>query len=156
MNMYPINQEKYDKNMELLTTSNNDVRFIQTENGAITHISVNNVTFCADGSRLMFYCSKIPPLYAIHNYICYVCLHWSSRICGDNIFPHDTYRVSLRCNAMVKAKGKGKGKKIKRCLNNIKGHDESFCNQHNKCFLAYINKYISVSNDVAKIIHKLL
>jgi hypothetical protein len=57
---------------------------------------------------------------------------------------------------MVKVKGKGKGKKIKRCLNTAISTDESFCTVHNKCFLAYINKYISVSNDVAKLIRKLL
>jgi hypothetical protein len=49
-----------------------------------------------------------------------------------------------------------KKKKVKRCLKKAISPDENFCCQHNKCFLAYINKYISASNDVAQLIRNLL
>jgi hypothetical protein len=148
------------EDLNCLTNTDNDILFIKTETGCIMHISVNNETFCSGGARLMFYWSKTPPPYSIkhkYTYICNVCKSWALKICKDSTYrPYITYAISLRCDAMVKVKGKGKGKKIKRCLNTAISTDESFCTVHNKCFLAYINKYISVSNDVAKLIRKLL
>ena len=96
-------------------------------------------------------------------YICYQCLNSAEMqmridkqkpIDNQYIQYTNNYYVSWRCSAMVKKKGKGK--KLKRCLNCSGGPDESFCSQHEKCFMKYINQYILVSQDVSKLIYKLL
>ena len=146
------------EDLERLTKTNNDVFFIKTETGCVIHISINNETFCSNGAKLISYFFKIPLLYSIENKgtrICNSCLIQALQIFkNSNYRPDVTYMLSFRCDAIIKVKGKGK--KVRRCLNKKISFEENFCTQHNKCFLAYINKYISVSNDVSKLICKLL
>jgi len=150
-----------DEFREKLSKIDNDVWYIKTETGHIEHIAIDDVTHCNEArSRLISQWSRnhIPG-----SSICYPCMNivtfqYLKDNDNDNLYYHNmspsNYGIAWRCTAMVKKKGKGK--KLKRCSNCSGGPDESFCSQHNKCFMKYINKYISVSQDVSKLIYKLL
>lgn len=138
-----------------LKESSNDVWYIKAESGTLYHIAINDLTFCNYGSGLMSYWKR--DISEEENF-CYHCLlstiHYLKYNPSNYRYPPKGYYVSWRCSAMVKKKGKGK--KLKRCSNCSGGADKSFCSQHEKCFIKYIYKYISVSQDVSKMIYKLL
>ena len=152
-------QKKLNSIKTNLEESDYDVWYIKSEYGTISHISLDGITFCNYGSGLI---SEWSRNFFTGIHICYQCLNSAEmQMLIDKQkpvdyqykhYPNDYYDVYWRCSAIVKKKGK----KLKRCLNCSGGPDKSFCSQHEKCFMKYINQYILVSHDVSKLIYKLL
>jgi len=134
--------------VEELSRLDDDVWYIKSESGNIIHIAINGETFCCQS--LTAYWERT--ITNIDN-ICQQCVFITGYLSHTGT-PYKSYQISWRCTAIVVKKGKCK--KVKRCSNCSKGPYESFCTIHSKCFLKYINKYISVSPDVSKLIYKLL
>lgn len=144
--------------IEKLSKISDDVWYIKTESGQTYHIAINEETFCS--TTLTAYWKRTP---TETDYICPHCIRKTnyllkSRKKIQNQYYYSStdigYGVAWRCTVIVI--NKGKSKKIKRCSNCSKGPYESFCTLHSKCFLKYINQYISVPQDVSKLIYKLL
>jgi hypothetical protein len=142
-----------------LSKISDDVWYIKAESGQIYHIAINEETFCS--TTLTDYWKRTP---TETDYICPHCIRNTDYLLKSpeekiqNYYYYSStnirYGVAWRCTAIVI--NKGKRKKTKRCRNCSKGPYESFCTLHSKCFLKYINQYISVSQDVSKLIYKLL
>jgi hypothetical protein len=158
-----IKRSRRNRIIEKLSKISDDVWYIKAESSQIYHIAINEETFCS--TKLTAYWKRT---ITETDYICPQCIwkteyllkshrekiedQFNYRTRDSNI--HIVYGVSWRCTAIVI--NKGKCKKIKRCSNCSKGPYESFCTLHSKCFLKYINQYISVSQDVSKLIYNLL
>lgn len=145
--MFSLN-ERNTIHVEELSRIADDVWYIKSESGHVIHIALNGITFCYQS--LTSYWERT--ITNIDN-ICQQCV-FRTRYLSIPESPSKYYQIYWRCTAI--AVKKGKGKKVKRCSNCSRGPYESFCTIHSKCFLKYINKYISVSPDVSKLIYKLL
>lgn len=135
----------------------NDIWYIKTENGGVTHLAMNDITFCQHGARLISSWSK--PSTPFIGEGCYVCFRNAvGDITDDNYSRYwynsrKRYDVWWKCSAIVNSKGKKKVKtKERRCTNNTHSAYDSLCTQHEKCYYRYIQKHISVCDDVSSMI----
>jgi len=139
----------------ILKESKCDVWYVKTETGNFTHIVIDDYTFCSHSTGLISYWDRCPNTKANFCWKCYRNVQYSSYLTSETIYYYpNLYKASWRCSAIVKKKGKGKKKK--RCSKTTNGPFDSFCLQHEKCFLKHLHKYISVSPDVCKLICGLL
>ena len=126
-----------------------DIWYIKTETGNTTHVAIDGITFCHCASGLISHRSRF-----FSHSKCYYCFGNAIQYINNENRSFNRsfnlYNVWWRCSSIVV--NPGKTKKRRRCTNQTYSADESLCTQHEKCFLKYFRKYISVCDEVSKII----
>jgi len=141
--------------INFLKESKLDILYIRTESGYLTHVSIDNYTFCEHGAGLIYYRERN---LSKKEQLCTTCLGMIHRYYVNP--PVSSYReptfynVKYRCSMVIRKKEKMN--KTNRCSRTTNGAFNSMCSQHTECFSKYLHKYTSFSSDVCKLICKLL
>ena len=145
MNFY-MPQDRIDRINKLKDDAKEEycVLFTRTETGIITHIVVDEITYCKNGtSPLVYYKETLDK----EDNLCYNC---SSSFNFDIKREHEVeyYPVSWRCIM--------KTNKKKLCKKSTTSRFDKFCKQHTNSIIKRLYKSTNITEDVLKIIIKMM
>lgn len=164
-----LHNDHYDYKFDASGLKDHELLFIRTGNGRTTHLAVDGITFCSQGAGLIAFWSRD---YTSKSAICWSCkegvrLEYDPGYLNFKINYYDSwrhyriinraenwkrYQVTWQCCAMVKKNSK----KLKRCSKWAYSPYYNMCTQHKKYYLKYLHRYLSVCDDVNKLICRFL